>query len=122
MLLHPLGVYLCKEVTFPTSHRQGTPHAFVSGQEGEEEASHLGSSPPLFPSHGPSSYLSTYQETERLVRQGDSELPILLPLPPECWSQQILKWNFFVQSLKIPNVSTMSDLKQYLTNHFEKRN
>lgn len=28
----------------------------------------------------------------------------------------------FVQSLKIPNVSTMSDLKQYLTNHFEKRN
>lgn len=28
----------------------------------------------------------------------------------------------FVQSLKIPNVSTMSELKDYLTNHFKKRN
>ena len=35
--------------------------AFVSGQESEEEASHLGSLPPLLLSHGLSPYPSTYQ-------------------------------------------------------------
>lgn len=67
MLLHPLGVYLCKEVTFPTSHRQGTPHAFVSGQEGAEAASHFESSPSSLSSHGPFPYVSDYQKTKLLA-------------------------------------------------------
>lgn len=33
--------------------------ALVSSQEVEEEAGHLGNSPLLLPSHGPSPYLST---------------------------------------------------------------
>lgn len=38
--------------------------AFASGsQEGEEEADHLGNSPLFLPSHGPSFYLPTYQES-----------------------------------------------------------
>lgn len=37
--------------------------AFVTGQEHEEEAGHLGSSSPLFPSHSSSPFLSTYQRT-----------------------------------------------------------
>lgn len=40
---------------------------FVSGKEGEEEASYFGSLPFLLPRHGPSSYMSAYKGVFQVV-------------------------------------------------------